>query len=525
MSARKKQLDRQRAEEEKLNEDIRTGRVLRVHYEERKKKNSLPNRVNIKGSPLEQKEDDQATIEKTAAVYRRMLPSLLNSLNKIKDPRAPHKVKHKITTLFIYGIIMFVFHIGSRREVNREMTDIGFENLKAIFPELETLPHADTLARLLEVIDVSQIQESMIELLKDLIRRKKFRNYLHGKRLLIAIDGTQKFYRDYQWDCEYPGLVRHVGEEKVEQHYVYVLESVLVLDNGITLLFFSVFLDGAQQTADPELVTTGEDIISGEIKKQDCERKAFRRMAAMIKEHFRNTRISIVLDGLYACGPIIQICRKNKWGYMIVLKSGAMSAVWDDAVGIMKLEEKNRLRVMWGDRRQDYRWANEIEYDYRDSKNVLHRLKIHVVICDESWTEDHSRSTGKTEECSTRYAWLSSTPLNQSNVFDRCTKMGRYRWNIENNILTEKHQGYSYEHCYSYTWKVMEGYHYLMKIGHFLNVMAANSELLNKQVKELGIQGFFQKIWMMCCYADYLERTRILLAANNVYQWRLQPVS
>ncbi|MGI6571201.1 MAG: hypothetical protein ACOX27_09215 [Caldicoprobacterales bacterium] len=121
---------------------------------------------------------------------------------------------------------------------------------------METLPHADTLARLLEVIDVSQIQESMIELLKDLIRRKKFRNYLHGKRLLIAIDGTQKFYRDYQWACEYPGLVRHVGEEKVEQHYVYVLESVLVLDNGITLPFFSVFLDGAQQTADPELVTT-----------------------------------------------------------------------------------------------------------------------------------------------------------------------------------------------------------------------------------------------------------------------------
>jgi hypothetical protein len=89
--------------------------------------------VNIKGSPLEQKEDDQATIEKTAAVYRRMLPSLLNSLSKIKDPRAPHKVKHKITTLFIYGIIMFVFQIGSRRQVNREMTDIGFENLKAIF--------------------------------------------------------------------------------------------------------------------------------------------------------------------------------------------------------------------------------------------------------------------------------------------------------------------------------------------------------------------------------------------------------
>ncbi|MDD4679412.1 MAG: hypothetical protein PHP79_00775, partial [Clostridia bacterium] len=110
MSVRKKQLDRQRAEEEKLNEDIQAGLVLRVHYEERKKKNNLPNRVNIRGSIPEQKEDDQVTVENTTAVYRQMLPSLLNSLSRIEDPRAPHKVKHKITTLFIYGIIMFVFH-------------------------------------------------------------------------------------------------------------------------------------------------------------------------------------------------------------------------------------------------------------------------------------------------------------------------------------------------------------------------------------------------------------------------------
>ena len=41
--------------------------------------------------------------------------------------------------------------------------------------------------------------------------------------------------------------------------------------------------------------------------------------------------------------PGIEIYRKNKWGYMITLKSGAMSAVWDDAVGIMKLEKKDHL--------------------------------------------------------------------------------------------------------------------------------------------------------------------------------------
>ena len=65
---------------------------------------------------------------------------------------------------------------------------------------------------------------------------------------------------------------------------------------------------------------------------------------------------------------------------------------------------------------------------------------------------------------------------------------------VENNILTKKHQGYEYEHCYSYTWNAMEGYHYLMQIGRFLNVMAANSELLNARVKKYGIRGFIDRM-------------------------------
>ena len=60
------------------------------------------------------------------------------------------------------------------------------------------MPHADTLARLLKVIDVSEIQECMVELIKDLIKRKKFRNYLY-KSYIIAIDGTQKMCRNWQW--------------------------------------------------------------------------------------------------------------------------------------------------------------------------------------------------------------------------------------------------------------------------------------------------------------------------------------
>ncbi len=173
----------------------------KVVYKERKKKPALPNRKSGAKTSQEELAERQDTAQRAAIVYRQILPGLLVKLSRIKDPRDPKKVKHKMTVLMVYGILLFVFQIGSRREANRTLSlAIFHENLNAIFPELESLPHADTLARLLERINVSEIQEYMIELLKDLIRKKKFQNYLIRKHYLIAIDGTQKFYRDYQWD-------------------------------------------------------------------------------------------------------------------------------------------------------------------------------------------------------------------------------------------------------------------------------------------------------------------------------------
>ncbi|MEA2040322.1 MAG: DDE transposase family protein, partial [Thermodesulfobacteriota bacterium] len=52
-----------------------------------------------------------------------------------------------------------------RREANREMPRPMFiKNLKLLFPELEDLPHNDTLMRLLARIDVNEIESTLIEL-------------------------------------------------------------------------------------------------------------------------------------------------------------------------------------------------------------------------------------------------------------------------------------------------------------------------------------------------------------------------
>ncbi|WP_034630119.1 transposase family protein [Desulfotruncus alcoholivorax] len=123
----------------------------KVIYKERKKKPALPNRKSKAQTSPEELAMRQDTAQRAAIVYRQMLPGLLVKLNRIEDPRNPKKVKHKMTVLMAHGILLYVFQIGSRREANRTMSNpIFFENLNSIFPELKTLPHADTLARLLE---------------------------------------------------------------------------------------------------------------------------------------------------------------------------------------------------------------------------------------------------------------------------------------------------------------------------------------------------------------------------------------
>ena len=81
-------------------------------------------------------------------IFRSQLPVLLKRLTRISDPRNPKKIKHKLTVLIIYGILTFVYQMSSRREANRKMTRPMFiENLQLLFPELESIPHHDTLIR------------------------------------------------------------------------------------------------------------------------------------------------------------------------------------------------------------------------------------------------------------------------------------------------------------------------------------------------------------------------------------------
>ena len=119
------------------------------------------------------------------------------------------------------------------------------------------------------------------------------------------------------------------------------------------------------------------------------------------------------------------------------------------------------------------------------------RRNVHVVVCNES-RERIDNETGEKPMQTSRHAWLSSKPLHRGNVHERCNIGARHRWVNESAFLVEKRHGYNYEHCFSFDWKAMKGYHYLMRLAHTLNVLAIYSTALIKIVRSLGVRAFIE---------------------------------
>jgi len=467
-------------------------------------KPSIPNRKSQYNNVEEEQAARQFAATEQARIFQSQLPVLLKTISKIKDLRKPKKIKHKLDLLIMYGILTFVYQMASRREANRDITKPQFmASLRLLFPDLDDIPHNDTLKRVLSVIEVDLIEEALIGAVKRLIKKKKFARYLIEKAYPIGIDGSQKFCRDTLWSVECSEREVKDGDGTKMQYHVSVLEANLVFHNGMTIPLMSEFSNYEEGDT--------------ETKKQDCEQKAFKRLAARLKKAFPRLSIILFLDGLYPNGPMVELCRKNHWDFMIVLQSKSLPSVWEEFEGLKKLETNNFYHTTWGDRNQRFEWVNNIEYYY--GSNDKKKQILHMVICNETWEEIAKDSTDVVTNKS-RHVWISNKPLSRSNLHERCNLGARHRWGIESSFLVEKHHGYQYEHAFSYDWNAMRGYHYLMRLGHFLNVLALYSKCLVGIVREYGIRGFikFVRSTLSGLWLDPLS-TRQRLESN--FQLRL----
>jgi hypothetical protein len=152
-------------------------------------------------------------------------------------------------------------------------------------------------------IDLEQLEQAHVDLVKRLIRGKNFRRYLIDHCYPIAIDGSQKLADDTLWTEEL--LQRTVGKDETRhsQYFVYVLEASLAFHNGLVIPLLSEFLE--QALGEPEA------------QKQDCELRAFARLSERLKTCFPRLRILLLLDGLYSQNNVHERCNfgaRQRWG-------------------------------------------------------------------------------------------------------------------------------------------------------------------------------------------------------------------
>jgi hypothetical protein len=459
--------------------------------------------------PYPTEADEQAAREEAVAgqlgVFRQLLPKLLKDLGHIPDPRQPKKVKHKLTVVLLYGLLSFVLQMSSRREANRELSRPAFvATLQELFPELETLPHADTLHRLLSQLDVTQLEQAHVAVIRRLIRGKKFRRYLITQCYPIAIDGTQKLVRSGQWwGEEWLERRRQTAEGEQVQQYVYVLEANRVLHNGVSLPLLSEFLNYAEGDPDDH--------------KQDCELKAFYRLAARLNAYFPRLPILLLLDGLYPNGPLMALCHQYRWQFMIVLPNACLPSVWEELKALKPRLPHQRTCQTWCGRQQRFWWVNHITYSYANDRKSL---PVHVVGWEETWQEVDPESSELIDK-QTQPVWLSSQPLDPHNVHARCNFGARRRWGIETSMQLEKCQGYHYEHAFSYTWNAMQGYHYLRRLAHLLNALALATKRVASQIRTQGVQAFLRFVRESCAHR-WLQREWIARFHATPCQLRLE---
>jgi hypothetical protein len=384
----------------------------------------------------------------------------------LKDTRDLERCTYSTRFMLLLGLTLFWGRVGSRRKLRFELnTDQALANLNRLAGAAqEAVAHSDTLNHFLGHLPESQLPGLRRRMIHRLIRMK----VLEYARLLsyfpIAVDATGQLYFTER-HCP------HCLEQTVAgqtRYYHNVLEAKLVSPDGLALSIGTEFIENTDPRA----------------SKQDCELKAFARLARRLKKDFPQLRLCLLLDGLYANGTVFAICRQYLWKFIITFKEGSLPALWRDYQDLLGLCPQNRKRHRLDEHtRQSFAWVNDLQHI--DDRGRTHRLAAFQ--CQEQNGEGPKRF----------FAWLTNFTVTDQVVVALSNRGGRCRWKIENEGFNiQKNGGFALEHVYSRSPRQSKNYYFLMQIAHLIGQLLERGSLLAGQVRRLfgGLRTMAQRL-------------------------------
>ena len=381
----------------------------------------------------------------------------------LPDPRNPKKandVDYSVASLAFLGVLMFACRLEARRQVRlRLYTTFMVDLYKAVF-DVDSVPHGDTMNRVFRGVPFEAVQEIVSGMTQTLIDKKVLSPHrLFGRYYVAAIDatGTRSYDHPHCAHC----LTRKHKSGKTT-YYHPVLESKIVTPNGWVFSLLTEFIENLEK--DPAK--------SEQQRKQDCETKAFYRLAPRLHARFPRLPLLLAMDGLYATGPVFRLCQHYGWKFMITLTDDQLVSVNEEFESLAAVAPENQLKWHCGHQKeihQQFRWANDISY--RDSQQREHILSVLECV------DARPDAAGMMKK--TKFKWVTNVSVSADNAVALANEGGRLRWKIENEAFNvQKNGGYNLEHAYTQNEQASKIYYLLMQIAHLLMQLLEDGSLL-----------------------------------------------
>lgn len=371
-------------------------------------------------------------------IIKQYFPQLIEKLENLTDARHQSYVEYKMSVITITRLLGLLCGIKSMRETTEKFnTEETIENIANLLEiELEEIPHYDTINNVFEKLKIEELRKIQKYMINRLIRSKMFNKYrFRDKYFQIVVDGTgiMSFKERHCKHCL--KSVYNKGEEnEYSIYYHYVLEAKLVVGD-IVISIDSEFVENEDEN----------------VEKQDCEIRAFYRMAERIKTEHPRLPIIISGDALYACEPVIETCKEKGWQYILRLKEERLKLLGEEIKCIEKAEGKDTNIKYW----------NELKYGEIHNQREANILKYY----DEK------------EEKTTEFIWITSFKIREKNK-EEVVYFGRQRWKIENEGFNMQKNGtFDIEHIYSMNYNAMKAHYFFIQFAHTIR------QLLEKGLK------------------------------------------
>jgi hypothetical protein len=417
------------------------------------------------GRPPNAPVPDPVTAEAFLISMEHLLPELPGWLKQVKDPRKRlHVCTYSMDEILMLCLVMLCCQRGSRRQLDRDRTREQFLlNFRMLLGDDEAaVTCADNMNRVLTMVAPGELEKLAVRCTKALNRRKVLRKFKYDGMLVIAVDGTQMLSFSSR-HCEHC-LTRTLSNGTTE-YYHYVLAAKVVTPIGLVLPVAFEFVENP----------------AGKFDKQDCETKAFRRLALRMNRLLKGFQVLLVGDGLYANEPVMEICERYGWSYMATLTDDHLPTLQEQVArakqdrAVIDGSGRPRLKATRG-QTEEYdpetkltrivRWITPLRY---------HGRIVHWIEMQESGTNGDGYHN----------VWITDIKPNRHNAM-ALAKAGRMRWKIENEgINTQKTGGYEMEHGYGVKGNAWKNYYLLLQIAQLLNDLYRLGDLPAKLTEDV----------------------------------------